>query len=354
MGVRAVGIVLTDEERKQLKSSASSRRSEHHVVFRSKIILLAEEGLSNEEIAERLGTRRPTVSQWRKRFAEFRLDGLKDQPRPGAKRVYGEETDKRILEQLDKPVPAGFGVWSAPLISKALGDVSDQQVWRVLRRHHIKLRPSKSWCLSQDPDFVAKAADIVGLYVDPPEGAVVISFDEKPTIQALERAQGYLKYANGKTLTGHSHNYKRHGTTHLFAALNVATGQIQTGHYKRKRRVEFLDFMNRVIKENPDKELHVILDNLSTHKPKHDRWLARNKRVHFHYTPTSASWLNQVEVWFSIFEKRSLYGASFTSVEQLREHIDAFVVAHNKEAKPINWTKTDVRPKRFAPVSGNQ
>ena len=352
MGIQAASIVLSDEERKQLRDVAGCRRSEHQAVFRSKIILLAAEGLSNEEISHKLGTRRATVSQWRQRFVESRLDGLKDLPRPGAKRIYDEETDKRILSVLDRTPPPGFGVWSGSLIAQTLGDVSEHRVWRVLRKNHIRLRPSKSWCISDDPAFASKAADIVGLYLDPPDGALVISFDEKPTIQALERAQGYLKFANGRTLSGRSHDYKRHGTTHLFAALNVATGKVLAGHYNRKRRVEFLDFMNRAVQEHPGREIHVVLDNLSTHKPKHDRWLARHKNVHFHYTPTHASWLNQVEIWFGILEKRSLYGASFTSPKQVRQHIDAFVAAHNQQAQPFNWTKSNVRPKRFKQAYG--
>lgn len=353
MGIKAVSIILTDEERLQLEEMARSRKSAHQVVFRSRIILEAAKGRSNEEIAQLLGTWRPTVSQWRKRFAEHRMEGLADLPRPGAKKVYDAETEKRILKLLDKAPPAGYGVWSGTLLSATLGDVSEHQVWRVLRKNHIYLRANKSWCVSKDPEFASKAADIVGLYLNPPEGALVISFDEKPTIQALERAQGYLKFPDGRTLSGRSHDYKRHGTTHLFAALNVATGQVKTGHYNRKRRVEFLNFMNRVVKGAPNQEIHVILDNLSTHKPKHDRWLARHKNVHFHYTPTKASWLNQVELWFGILEKRSLYGASFTSPKQVREHIDAFVSAYNPQAKPFNWTKSSVGPKPLKSAYGN-
>jgi hypothetical protein len=179
------------------------------------------------------------------------------------------------------------------LIAKALGDVDVQQVWRVLRAQKIDLAARKSWCESNDPEFAAKAAEVVGLYMAPPENAIVISVDEKPSIQALERRQGYLKMPNGRALTGQSHDYKRHGTTTLFAALNVATGQVSGRQYKRRRRVEFLDFMNRVVAEHPGRELHVILDNLNTHKPKNDRWLKRHPNVHFHFTPTKASWLNQ-------------------------------------------------------------
>jgi transposase len=194
-------------------------------------------------------------------------------------------------------------VASACTGSRELGDVSDQYIWRFLRAQKIDLAARKSWCQSNDPDFVAKAAEIVGLYLDPPQDAIVLAVDEKPHIQALERAQGYLKLPNGRALSGRSHDYKRNGTSTLFAALNVATGQVTAGHYKRRRRVEFLEFMNGIVADHPDKEIHVILDNLSTHKPKRDRWLACHPKVRFHFTPTYSSWLNQIEIWFSILQR---------------------------------------------------
>jgi transposase len=174
---------------------------------------------------------------------------------------------------------------------------------------------------------------------------VVLAVDEKPAIQALERAQGYLKLPNGRALTGFAHEYKRRGTTTLFAALEVATGQIRAKHSKRRRRPEFLDFMNRIVADHPEQEIHVVLDNLSTHKPKRDRWLARHKNVHFHFTPTHASWLNQVEIWFSILARSTLKGASFASVQQLRQAIDAFIEAYNPAATPFQWQKAKVHPK---------
>jgi transposase len=206
----------------------------------------------------------------------------------------------------------------------------------------------KSWCLSTDPAFAAKAAAIVGLYLDPPDHAIVLAIDEKPAIQALERAQGYLKLPNGRALTGLAHEYGRRGTTTLFAALDVATGQIKAKHTKRRRRVEFLDFMNEVVADYPDQEIHVILDNLSTHKPKRDQWLARHKNVHFHFTPTHASWLNQVEIWFSILVRSTLEGASFPSVQALRAAIDAFIEAYNASARPFQWRQVHVHPKGLA------
>src|SRR3989449_8527792 len=198
---------------------------------------------------------------------------------------------------------------------------------------------------SNDPEFVTKAADVVGLYMAPPENALVLCVDEKPSIQALERAQGYLKLPNGRALTGHSHDYKRHGTTTLFAALEVATGRIIAVHSKRRRRIEFLGFMNSLVAAFPDRELHVIVDNLNTHK-KNERWLRKNPHVHFHFIPTRASWLNQIETWFSILQGQSLNGASFTAVEQLQEHIDAFIAAYNETAQPFAWTKKKVYQRR--------
>jgi transposase len=167
--------------------------------------------------------------------------------------------------------------------------------------------------------------------------------DEKPAIQALERAQGWLKLPNGKALTGANHEYRRHGTSTLFAALNVATGQVKAGHYGRRRRREFLDFMNQMVEDHPDEEIHVIMDNLRTHKPKRDRWIKRHPNVHFHFTPTHASWLNQIEVWFSLLSRYALRNTSFTSVSQLRKAIDEFIAAHNEKAAPFEWTKRYVK-----------
>jgi transposase len=199
-------------------------------------------------------------------------------------------------------------------------DIHEQHIWRFPRAQKIDLSGRKSWCQSTDPDFVSKVADIVGLYMAPPTNTVVLSVDEKPSIQALERAQGYLKLPNGRAMIGQSHDYKRHGTSTLFAALNVGTGRGIGKRYKRRRRLAFRDFMNRVVKQYEGKEIHVILDNLSTHKPKRDLWLARHPNVHFHYTPTHTSWLNQIEIWFSILAARSLKGASFGSVAELVAH----------------------------------
>lgn len=295
------------------------------------------------DIARRLETRAATVTKWRTRFARSGMDGLKDAPRSGQKRRYLLDDERRVLRMLDQPPPSGFAQWNGTLLAQALS-LPANFVWKVLRCHGIQLQRRRSWCISTDPQFARKAADIVGLYLDPPENALVLCVDEKPHIQALERAQGYLKLPNGRALTGFSHEYKRHGTTTLFTALETATGQVIAGHYQRRRRVEFLDFMNRIVNANPDREIYVILDNLNTHKPKRDMWLARHKNVHFHYTPTHASWLNQVEVWFSLLARYALKGASFTSPKELRGAIDRFIAAYNPTAHPFQWTKEVVHP----------
>jgi hypothetical protein len=243
---------------------------------------------------------------------EKRFDGLDETGDRGAEPKYTTETDQRILALLDQPKPKGYARWSGPLLAAALGDVDVQYVWRFLRAQKIDLAGRKSWCESSDPEFAAKAADVVGLYMVPPENAIVLCVDEKPSIQALERAQGYLKMPNGRALGGHSHDYKRNGTSTLFAAFEVATGKVTAAHKKRRRRIEFLDFMNDIVAAWPDTAIHVVLDNLNTHKPRNDRWLKRHPNVTFHFTPTRASWLNQVEIWFSILQEKSLSDESFT------------------------------------------
>lgn len=340
-------IHLSDIERVQLKNWVAQPKTEARFADRARMILWAAEGLSNKLIAERLGTRVARVSKWRTRFDQERLAGLADDFRPGISPKYGSETRARILRQLDEAPPKGYSTWSGPLLAQALGDVSVHQIWRELRALGISLARRHSWCVSTDPEFAQKAADIVGLYLDPPENAVVIAVDEKPCIQALEREQGWIRLPNGKALSGHSHDYKRHGTSTLFAALDVISGQVTTGHYKRRRRREFLDFMNELVAQRPDQEIHVILDNLNTHKPKNDRWLAQHPDVHFHYTPTHASWLNQVEIWFSILTRQALRGANLHSVRELREKIDAFVRAYNQTAAPFEWTKVKVSSKKL-------
>lgn len=340
----AAVIHLTAEEENSLKQCLRSATTEQRAVERARVILLAHEGHSTHEIAAKLHTRPARVSKWRQRFAKHGLAGLLDSFRCGRPKQYDDATERRILTRLDKDPPSGYSSWSGGLLAQVLGNVSDDEVWRVLRKHRISLQRRRSWCISTDPEFAAKAADIVGLYLNPPENALVLSVDEKPSIQALERAQGWIRLPDGKALNGFSHCYTRHGTTTLFAALDVITGQVMTGHHRRRRRREFLEFMNEIVAAHPDREIHVILDNLNTHKPKEDRWLQRHPEVHFHYTPTYASWINQVECWFSILSRQALRGASFTSPQQVREAIDRFVAAYNQKAAPFEWKKGVVHP----------
>ena len=273
-----------------LEALNRSTKTEVRMRDRAEMVLLAAAGTATREIGRRLSRTTGTVSKWRVRYARNRFAGLDETGNRGATPKYGPAEQKRILAQLDQPPPAGYANWTAPLLARALCDVHEQYIWRFLRAQKIDLSGRKSWCESTDPAFVAKAAEIVGLYMAPPDNAVVLSIDEKPSIQALERAQGYLKLPTGRAMIGQSHDYKRHGTTTLFAALDVATGKVIGRHYKRRRRVEFLSFMNTVVADYPEREIHLILDNLSTHKPKRDMWLTRHPKVKFHYTPTHTSW----------------------------------------------------------------
>jgi transposase len=345
MARTAPRVELTESEQAQLRALLRRTTAPRRAVVRASILLGAAEGQENQVLAATLKLRPATVSKVRGRFATQRLGALADAPRSGRKRKYGSETQARILAALDAPKPQGYAQWNGPLLAAHLGDIPEHQVWRVLRHRGISLQRRRSWCLSTDPEFDRKAADIVGLYLAPPVNAVVICVDEKPHMQALERAQGWLRLPNGRALTGLAHEYTRHGTSTLFAALTVATGRVQVDHYTRRRRGEFLDFMNQVVAAHPEGDLHVILDNLSTHKPKDDAWLRAHPRVKLHFTPTHASWLNQVEVWFSVLSRAALQGASFTSPAQWRQAIDDFLGAYNPKAHPFVWTKVKVHQK---------
>lgn len=343
MGRAATTVTVTDEERAELERWLRAPKTEQRHAFRARVVLAAAAGEGSVSIAGREGVRVNTVSTWRLRFAAKGIPGLMDEPRAGRPAVYGPETEARVLAQLEQPPPAGYSTWNGRLVAEALGDVPAHRVWAILQKHGVQLARRRSWCLSTDPDFAAKAAEIVALYLDPPENAVVLAVDEKPHIQALERRQGYLRLPNGRAVRGVSHEYKRHGTTTLFAALNVLTGAVRGRHTQRRRRREFLSFMNEVVADYPDQEIHVVLDNLNTHKPRHDRWLARHPLVHFHFTPTHASWLNQVETWFSILSRQALQRSSFRSPREVRDRIDAFIRAYNRDAHPFHWRAAHVR-----------
>jgi transposase len=325
-----------------LEEWSHSRTLEARLVERAKIILQCLQGESVSRIAQDLKVRPNTVIDWRRRFESAGLAGLTDRPRSGKPRQYGADFRKKVLAVLEKPPPKGQAVWDGPAIAAHL-KTSVHAVWRVLRKEGVCLSRQRSWCVSTDREFSAKAADIIGLYLSPPENALVISVDEKPSIQALERATGYVETDSGKIVRGFKSTYKRHGTLNLFAALEVATGAIHTQITSRKRRVEFLAFMDQVMAETPtDKEIHVILDNYCIHK-KNDPWLAAHPNVFFHFTPTSASWLNMVEIWFGIMQRKALKGASFRNAEELRQGIEDFVAAYRPTAKPFMWRKREVK-----------
>jgi transposase len=349
MSAIATPVVLSDEEHSELERWLRSPTTEQRLAFRARVVLAAAKGEGSASIARREGVRLNTVSTWRMRFASGGIAALQDQKRVGRPRQYGAEVEQRILAKLDEPAPEGYATWNGTLLAQSLENIPADQVWRFLRRNGVQLQRRRSWCISTDPEFAPKAAEIVGLYLDPPENAVVLCVDEKPSIQALERAQGYLRLPNGRAVRGQSHEYKRHGTSTLFAALEVATGRVTGMQTKRKRREEFLAFMNEVVAAYPNQEIHVVLDNFSTHKPKHDLWLSRNPSVHFHFTPTHASWLNQVEIWFSVLSRAALKGSSFGSVQQLCACIDRFIQTYNRFAKPFRWKAKEVHlsaPKR--------
>ena len=330
------------EDRQVLESWATSRTMEARLVERARIVLGCIEGKPVNDVAASLNVRPNTVIDWRRRFEAEGIAGLQDRSRSGKPAQYTEEFRKQVLKVLEEPPPKGQAVWDGPAVAKHL-KTSVHAVWRVLRKEGICLARQRSWCVSTDPEFTAKAADIVGLYLNPPENALVVSVDEKPSIQALERKTGYVETDNGKIVRGFKSTYKRHGTLNLFAALEVVTGAVHTQTTGKKRRVEFLEFMDHVVADLPaGKEIHVILDNYCIHK-KNDVWLAAHPNVFFHFTPTSASWLNQVEIWFGILSRKALRGASFNDVEQLRKAIEEFVAAYGSGAKPFVWRKRDVK-----------
>ena len=339
---RAIIPECSGEQRRFLETLAHSRIAQARLVERAKIILLCLQGETVASIAKRLTIRPNTVIDWRRRFEQAGVKGLHDHPRSGKPVTYGAGFRKQVLELLEQPPPKGQARWDGPAVAKHLS-ASVHAVWRLLRKEGICLSRQRSWCVSTDPEFTAKAADIVGLYLNPPENALVVSVDEKPSIQALERPTGYVKTYDRKIVRGFKSTYKRHGTLNLFAALQVATGAILAKTTTRKRRVEFLGFMDEVIADLPEgKEIHVILDNYCIHK-KCDHWLKDYPNVYFHFTPTSASWLNQVEIWFGIFTRKALRGASFKDIEELRQAIEEYIAAYGPTAKPFVWRKREVK-----------
>jgi len=328
--------------RAELERRAGSRTEAQHVVERARIVMGCLEGRPMKVIAAELGLRANTAILWRQRFVAHGLAGLSDAPRPGRRRHYDAGFRQRLLAALEQPPPTGQAQWDAPSLARQLSSSPDA-VWRQLRQEGISLQRRRSWCVSCDPDFAPKAADIVGLYLHPPENGLVVCVDEKPSIQALERRHGYVRTGSGRVVRGYQSTYRRHGTLNLFAALQVATGALHGRITQRKRRVEFLEFMDELVAELPDaQELHVVLDNYCIHK-KCDAWLAAHPQVHFHFTPTSASWLNMVEIWFSLLQRQALRNGNFHDATELRQAIEAFIAAWRERAHPFVWRKREVK-----------
>jgi transposase len=269
------------------------------------------------------------------------LDGLLDKPRSGKPKRYHKDTRNRLLQKLEEKPPAGQSTWDGRSLAAAL-DISDDAVWRILQKEGIQLQRCRSWCVSTDKEFTAKSADIVGLYLNPPENALVICVDEKPSIQAIERKRGYVETSSGKIVQGMKSTYTRHGTLNLFAALHVATGIVKTQTTTQKKRPEFLAFLDSIMQDIREQQVHIIMDNYCTHK-RNEEWLTKHPNVFFHFTPTSASWLNQVEIWFGILSRKLLRNGSFASTDDLKKGIEEFSSAYHKGAKPFVWRKREVR-----------
>ena len=337
--------VVCDEDTKaRLLEIARSRKQQSGLSVRVKIILQCLDGRPVKEIAQSCGVSAVTVIRWKNRFIANGLAGLCDHDRSGRPAVYQEEFKQSVLKKLEQAPPDGFGQWDGVLLARELG-YSKHAIWRLLREQRICLARRRSWCVSTDPEFVPKAADVVGLYLSRDDKALVFCVDEKPNIQALAFRTGYAVSSDRKLIRGLESTYIRNGTVNLFAALEVATGRIhgKTTDSSQKSKKGFLAFMDELLLELPSaEEYHVILDNHSIHK-RHERWLAEHENVFFHYTPTSASWLNMVEIWLGILARKSLRGASFSNTEALCEHIRKFIEAYNQTAKPFVWKKREVK-----------
>ena len=330
---------LTAAQRRRLEAIVAQRSARAGHVLRVRVVLLSAEGVRGSEIAGRLGIRQEQVSRIRTRFLAGGIDGLADQPKAGRKdHAVSAEVEQRILELAFSPPPAGRSRWTTRLIGRDVG-LTSWTVSKVLRKHDVKPHLSRTYKVSRDPLFVEKVRDVVGLYLNPPQNAVVLSMDEKTQVQALERTQLPLPLRQGRA-TRHTHDYKRHGVVDLYAALNVDTGEVAHACTDSHTGVDFLRFMKNVARLHPRRELHVVLDNSSTHStPDVKNWLAKNPRIHFHYTPTSASWLNQVEGFFGILTKQSLSLTNFPSKKALRDHLEAYIKGWNKRPSPFIWTK---------------
>lgn len=339
MARKAIEIYLTVDEHKVLRDIVKKSTSEQRMVLRAQIILLAAEGHRNKEIMEIMDVSKPVVVKWRKRFAQDRLEGLNDATRSGKPRVYGPEVRIKVAAEACKP-PEGQTHWSTRDLAKHIGKISYRTVHRILEAEKIKPHLHKMWKDSNDPDFESKMMEVVGLYLNPPENAIVLSVDEKTAIQALGRPKPNKSVKPGQ-VEKINHEYIRHGTQSLIAALAVHDGTVTGQCFDRHRHEEFLIFLKHLARCYPRRELHLIMDNLSMHKHEEiQKWLKRNKRVQVHFTPTYASWLNQIELWFSILARKIVRRGVFSSKQELVSKIMEFIKRYNKEAKPFRWTYT--------------
>lgn len=340
MANRIRKVELTDSEQRVLEERSRSQTLPQREVERARIVLMSAAGKTNAEIQSALGVSRTKVQRWLDRYEESGSAGVRsDRPRAGGPKTITPEQEAEIVRRTLEGPPNGKGThWSTRTLAPVVG-VSPASVGRIWKAHGLQPHRTKTFKLSNDPNFVEKLRDVVGLYVNPPERAVVFSVDEKSQVQALDRTQPGLPLKKGRAGTM-THDYKRHGTTTLFAALNIASGEVLGDCHKRHRHQEFLRFMRSVVKTVDRKlDIHVILDNYATHKhPKVKAWLAKNPRVHFHFIPTSSSWLNLIERFFGELSQRQLKRLAVTSVDQLIDAITTYIERRNEDPKPFVWT----------------
>jgi transposase len=340
MGRRFAPMELDKVERAELTSLASRRSTAQALALRARIVLACAEGEQSKVVASRLGVDPDTVGKWRRRFVERRLEGLLDEPRSGTPRTIEDTQIKAMIVRTLETKPADTTHWSSRGMARASG-LSVSTVQRIWRAFGLQPHRLETFKLSTDPDFVAKVRDIVGLYVAPPERAIVLCVDEKSQIQALDRSQPMLPMRPGQTAR-RSHDYKRHGTTSLFAALDIATGRVIGKCYGRHRAAEFRKFLDEIEAAVPGGlDVHLVMDNYATHKtPLIRNWLAKRPRWHVHLTPTSSSWLNQVERFFALITERKIRRGIYRSVATLRSEIMSFIEHHNTDPRPFRWTKS--------------
>ena len=338
MARKPASVVLSAEQRSELERIVRASTSEQRLVARARVALYADQGLSNEQIAPLAGLSPHKVGKWRRRFAEEGIAGLADRPRPGPPLRYGHDKRIEVFKIACSPPPEGETSWTVRALAERVG-IGKSQTHQILAEADLKPHQVRSWLTSVDPDFDTKQTDVCGLYLNPPKNAIVVSIDEKTSIQAKQPIRRELALEPG-TPARREFEYKRHGVQALLAALLVHSGKIVGNVYERNSRVEFLDFLDLLETEIPaGKQVHAILDNLQVHKtPEVVTWLEAHPRWQFHFTPTHASWLNQIELWFSILARRLLRRGSFTSQHDLKTQLLAFIERYNPTAKPFAWT----------------